>query len=154
MEWLGEFIAKYWVNCLLGLISLGLSITAKKFYNLWKLAKTEKKRKEFEEFEKKLTEQLDKIKESSDKSDENIQNEISAIQQEIDLLRKGLLSVQGRQFIEFGLKLRDQTDMISDDDYRRFIKDHQAYNGLGGNCFGDKIFDQVTEKYNKQKLGE
>ena len=154
MEWLGEFLAKYWLNFLLGFVSLGLAGLAKRFWSLYKKERREKRKKELNEYEQTLIKQIEEIKKNSDASDENIQKEIQAIQEEIDLLKKGLLSVQGRQFIQSGLILRDQAEPISDDDYRRFLKDHQAYNGLGGNCFGDKIFEQVTEKYNKQKIGE
>ena len=71
---------------------------------------------------------------------------LTAVASNLELIKNGLLAVQGHEFRNKCRKLLAQ-DEISPDQYEQLESDHIAYNGLGGNHKGDSLFDQVKTKY-------
>ena len=88
-----EIIVKYWVEFLLGLISAGLGIACKKIYKLYQAEKTHQKTKEQREFYAGL-ENL--IKSSIDESKAGD----LALQNQINIVKDGVLSIQKKNFKE------------------------------------------------------
>ena len=78
-----------------------------------------------------------------------LEDTLSAVVENLDLIKQGLLAVQGHEFRNKCRKLLAQ-DYIKPEDYEQLESDHQAYNGLGGNHKGDSLFDQVKTKYYAQ----
>lgn len=75
-----------------------------------------------------------------------------AIHQEIDGLRGGMLSIQGRNFKNDCHKLLKADHVIDLKEYEQLLADHIAYNKLGGNHEGDALFSMVEAKY-KNTIG-
>ena len=78
-----------------------------------------------------------------------LENTLSAVVDSLDLIKNGLLAVQGHEFRNKCRKLLAQ-DEILPEEYEQLESDHTAYNGLGGNHKGDSLFDQVKTKYYAQ----
>lgn len=134
-----EFILQYWLEILFGLIVAGLGWFLRKFFKMMK-----------EEYERKHQETIDAIK-----------TEISAVRTEtlnlhnqqeraIKDLRNGLLSIQGDKFKAKCNQLLKPDHIITAREYEEIEKDHEAYNGLGGNHYGDELFRLVHKKYSNQ----
>lgn len=75
------------------------------------------------------------------------------IHEEIDGLRDGMLSVQGRNFKVDCHKLLQESHTITADEYEQALADHIVYNKLGGNHEGDALFSMVETKY-KNTIGK
>lgn len=91
---------------------------------------------------------MDIVKEQNEalrKSDE-------LIHEEIDSLRGGMLSIQGRNFKNDCHKLLKADHIIDLKEYESLLADHIAYNKLGGNHEGDALFAMVEAKY-KNTIG-
>ena len=78
-----------------------------------------------------------------------LENTLSAVDESLNLIKQGLLAVQGHEFRNKCRKLLTQ-DIIKSDEFEQLENDHAAYNGLGGNHKGDSLFDQVKTKYYAQ----
>lgn len=78
-----------------------------------------------------------------------LEDTLSAVATNLDLIKKGLLAVQGHEFRNKCRKLLRQ-EVIEFEEYEQLESDHIAYNGLGGNHKGDSLFDQVKTKYYSQ----
>ncbi len=134
-----EFIIKYWVQVLLGTIVGALTFFCKKFYNLYIGEKKHQKTKEQEEFYKSI-ETL--IKESIEES----RREDSKLQAQINVMKNGILSIQGRDFkAQCREYLREDRD-ISIEDFELLQEEYDTYKSLGGNHDGDLLFNMVREK--------
>lgn len=83
---------------------------------------------------------------SLEKRSEILEDTLTAVVNNLDLIKSGLLAVQGHEFRNKCRKLLAQ-DTITPDEYEQLESDHVAYNGLGGNHKGDSLFDQVKTKY-------
>lgn len=78
-----------------------------------------------------------------------LEDTLGAVVETLDVIKGGLLAVQGHEFRNKCRKLLRQ-DLISYDEYEQLESDHTAYNSLGGNHKGDSLFDQVKTKYYAQ----
>lgn len=82
--------------------------------------------------------------EESKKEDVEINNKI-------DNLQEGVLSIQGQNFKYECQKFLDRKEPISLLEYEALMSQHNIYNHLGGNHDGDSMFELVTLKYKKQQ---
>ena len=71
---------------------------------------------------------------------------------EIDTVRDGMLSMQGRNFKNDCHKLLKKDHVIDVKEYEQLLADHIIYNKLGGNHEGDALFSMVEAKY-KNTIG-
>lgn len=78
-----------------------------------------------------------------------LEDTLTAVVDNLELIKTGLLAVQGHEFRNKCRKLLAQ-EVIKPDEYEQLESDHRAYNGLGGNHKGDSLFDQVKTKYYSQ----
>lgn len=69
-----------------------------------------------------------------------LENTLNAVVSNLELIKNGLLAVQGHEFRNKCRKLLRQ-ETITLDEYEQLESDHIAYNGLGGNHKGDSLFD-------------
>lgn len=136
---MAEFIIKYWVQWLLGLIALGLGALAKKFYSMYKAEKERKANEEHEKLVKELSSILD------EKCEEIISVNIQQ-QNQIDEIREGVLDLQGSSFKRFCRMLLNKDHEITVEEAQQCAKEHRAYNKLHGNSDGDLLYNMVQEK--------
>lgn len=142
-----EFIAKYWLEFVFGLIAAGIIAFFKYFYKL----KNQQIEKEHEEFKESILEVIeDKIVaqgQRTEEEDKKLEQEISLLKQSQESIKAGLLSMQGREFKMECQLLLEKDHKITTEEFDDITKDHDAYKGLGGNHRGDMLYDSVKEKY-------
>lgn len=78
-----------------------------------------------------------------------LEDTLTAVADNLDIIKKGLLAVQGHEFRNKCRRLLRQ-ELIGLEEYEQLESDHLAYNALGGNHKGDSLFDQVKTKYYSQ----
>ena len=167
LEWLG----KYWLEWLCGLIATGALFFAKHYIKIQKQVNEEKQKdkeqnmcnKIISNFDEKISEvkTLSNDKESQlyksvqtvqnnlDKSDKIIFDDLSNIHSEVNIIESGILSIQGKQFRDMCEDLLQQ-DHISVDEYQEFEEEYSVYKKLGGNHRGDALHERVVAKFDKQ----
>lgn len=130
-----EFILKYWIEFLFGgVITIGTFMfkRANKSYAL----EREKEKKEF----------LDSIRKEIQAEFERSNTKEIELQNEIKILKNGLLSIQGRAFKTNCKRLLEEDHEVTLEEYEEITKDHDAYNSLGGNHNGDQLYKLVRTK--------
>ena len=122
-----DFIFKYWLEVLFGIIIGILSFFLKRYYQLWK--------KEKENIEKaKIEESIKEIKDSN------------------AALAKAVLEVQKKQFkTDCKYYLEDKHE-ISFEQFQNLQDDYEIYKSLGGNGPGHTLFELVKDKYSMQMI--
>ncbi len=116
--------------------------------------------------EKKMDEQRTGMKEQMGECYNNLLNvvkeseersfaEDKIIHAEIDVIKSGMLSLEGRTFKEDCRKLLQDNHRITLAEYEAIQAEHVVYNNLGGNHEGDGLFSMVVAKYqNNLKITE
>lgn len=149
LEWLG----KYWLEWLCGLVATGALFFAKHYIKIQRQVNEEKwKDKEKNMCGKIITTLEDRIQGVEDKSaaeDVIIHKELDKIHSEVDTVESGILSIQGKQFREMCEDLLKQ-DYITVEEYEEFEEEYAVYKGLGGNHRGDSLHARVVAKVDKQ----
>lgn len=136
---IAETIVKYWLEFLLGIIAAGLGIAAKKFHSLYKAEKNHQKTEE----QKKFYSDLEGVVERA--ATQSRMNE-TKLQEQIDVIREGVLSLQGEIFKEKCHKFLQPDYNFTLAEFEEVENEHMVYNKLGGNCNGDKLFSLVEKK--------
>ncbi len=72
------------------------------------------------------------------------------IHHEIDIIKDGMLSVEGRAFRNECRRLLEEGHVITLNEYEAILAEHVTYNNLGGNHEGDGLFSMVQVKYQNQ----
>lgn len=124
-----DFIAKYWLQCLFTLFTAGATALIKYFLNQMKKSLLIQKE-----------ELLKKAKEESDKLD-------MELDERIECLQAGILSLMSQEFYEKCRVLLEEKHEISLEEFEAIEKEHIIYNNLGGNHKGDTLFALVEKKY-------
>lgn len=83
-------------------------------------------------------------------SDEKSMAEDKKIHKEIDIIKDGMLSVEGRAFRAECRRLLEEDHVITLNEYEAILAEHVTYNNLGGNHEGDGLFSMVQAKYSNQ----
>lgn len=153
-----EFIIKYWLEFVFGLISFGITTGATIICKKYKKKVEERQ----EQLNKQISDNIDKalaesqrsilkiIQEEEDKtkaSDEAITNQMLAIQANLNTLTDGVLSIQGHQFKEQCRALLKDEHEITLEEFEHITNEHVVYNKLHGNHEGDGLYDLVETKY-------
>lgn len=88
-------------------------------------------------------------RDESKADDEVLQKQIFNLSNEMKSLKKGLLSIQGKEFRANCRKLLEDGHEITLDEWEEIDADHEAYNGLGGNHKGDQLYGLIKKKAEK-----
>ena len=135
-----EFILKYWLTALFGLIAAGLGALAKHYYNLLKKDKKYAKEKETKNFELMLKRYVDSKFKDTEESHKK--------------LYKAVLDVQSKQFQrDCYTYLKTERD-ITLEEFDNLYRNYEIYKSLGGNGIGTMLFEKVEEKYTNQLFTE
>ena len=100
----------------------------------------------YNEINTKVDKALEAGRKESKADDAVLEKEISAMKKNITALTAGVLSMQGKEFINNCRKLLAEDHIITLDEWEELDIDHTAYNGLGGNHKGDHLFSLVKKK--------
>ena len=134
-----DFIIKYWVQTLLGLIIGALSFACKKIYDLYQSEKQRLVEKEQVRLKKDLDDTTAKV------NKESLEGDI-VLQKQIDAMRAGILSIQGKTFKQECRELLQEGREISLVEFEAIQEDYNVYKSLGGNHDGDTLFNMVLQK--------
>ena len=134
-----EFVIKYWVEFAFGLIITGGGYFIRRYLKMREDEQNRERTKFYDNFKKDIFIKYDEIKKESENGD-------LELQKQLDLLRKGILSLQKKEFFKECQALLEEDHELTLDEYQQCIEDHDAYNGLKGNHRGDSLFALVEEK--------
>ena len=82
------------------------------------------------------------------KNDENlIEKKIDTLEDKLNTLKGGILSLQRKEFKEECRRLLNQEEAITYEQYTMLQHEHTIYNSLGGNHEGDQLFKLVSMRY-------
>ncbi len=84
-------------------------------------------------------------------SEARSQAEDAIIHHEIDVIKDGMLSIEGRAFRNECRRLLQDDHIITFDEYTTILAEHTTYNNLGGNHDGDRLFSLVEQRYQQQQ---
>ena len=102
-----------------------------------------------EGMQKQMSECYSNLIEVVKESDEKSMEEDRVIHHEIDIIKDGMLSVEGRAFRNECKRLLEDDHIITLNEYLTVVNEHGVYNNLGGNHEGDLLFSAVKAKYEK-----
>lgn len=129
-----EFITRYWVEVfftgIIGLISL--------FFRRYLKLEKQNQKNEREEYKNMILAEVDK-------KNQAYQTETDSIQKDLQHLKKGVLSFQGKMFKDHCHEFLEK-DQFCLEEFEELDKEHNAYNGLGGNHEGDILFSLAKRK--------
>ena len=134
-----EFVIKYWVEFAFGLIVTGGGYFVRRYLKMRENEQNRERAKFYDNFKKDIIIKYDEIKKESENGD-------LELQKQLDLLRKGILSLQKKEFFKECQALLEEDHELTLEEYQQCIEDHDAYNGLKGNHRGDSLFALVEEK--------
>lgn len=138
-----DFIMKYWVEFAFSIAAAGIWWVVRRYLKL----EAEHREKEQQKLLEIVKADIEKEHEKSSTGDEALKSEINVLNNILTGLKRGLLSVQGRQFKSDCRRLLDEEHIMSLEEYEQITADHEAYKGLGGNHNGDTLYDLVCKKY-------
>ena len=135
-----DFIIKYWLEVLFGLIVAGLAFFARYYYKLWKESQAAQKEKMQEEIQKKIQDEY--------------QKKLDDMQTIIDRLSIVVLTVQGKQFKNDCREILNSGTNINYETFDNLHTEYEIYTSLGGNGLGEKLFELVEGRYSAQLMGK
>ncbi len=153
-----EFILKYWVEVMFGLIVSGLSFACRRYWKLWRAEQQHQKTEEQEAFYNGILEKIDERFEKMDKRfealDNKVEQKINEVRKDVQasdaeqkILKEGLLSIQGNNFKRQCKALLESPHQISETEWLQHQIDFEAYERLGGNDDGHDLHNAVAHKY-------
>ena len=144
-----EFIVKYWLEFLFGTIIAIGGFFGKKIMATFKEVHKSRQKAAYEEFQHKIhAEFIESTEDVRQMAQEN-KIEIKEMKQMMIALTQGVLSMHGREFKNQCWNLLEEDHEITLEEYEDISADHEAYNALGGNHEGDRLFDLVQKKFEK-----
>lgn len=159
--WLGEFLAKYWLQVFLGLVVTFLTAKFRAIKAWWEGIKNDKEQKKKEERMLEVRACVDELKPmlqdiatKSAEGDEALRAEMNTLAAQVQILKGGVLAIQGDNFKERCRRILNEMDNGQHIDlktYESLLRDHTAYNALGGNSDGDELFGLVKHRYENQQ---
>lgn len=145
-----EWIAKYWLEVLFGLVVTGMGLGMRKIWKMYKDTQIIRHKEEREEISHEIDEKIEIQNGRMIEADEKITNEMHNIEDGMEKITKGMLSVQGQTFRAACCRLLESDHSITIDEYEQIVRDHETYNSLGGNHIGDNLFKLVETKFSNQ----
>lgn len=164
---MGEFILKYWVEVLFGIVVTGGGFLLKHHFKLFKESLDHK----MEERDDKLLEKMTKVLTASNKTIQDsidklrsdtkddidgvyaelvdLKDDIKDIRKDVESIRRGVLDVQGPQFKAKCKEVLQDSHQITVDEWLALKKEYEIYTGMGGNSDGSELYKLVHEKYSK-----
>ena len=146
-----EFILKYWVEVVFGLIVSGLSFACRRYWKLWRAEQQYQKTEEQKAFYNGILEKIDERFEETNNRitalDNKVEKNVQTSNAQQEILKEGLLSVQGNNFKRQCKALLEPTHKISETEWLQHQIDFEAYERLGGNDDGHDLHNAVAHKY-------
>lgn len=145
-----DFIVKYWVEFLFGLIISGATVAYNFIARQIKKNRQEQVNNQLDTLYVKITDSFNEKMTALQEEDKNINNRIDQLHNDLEIMRDGILSLHRRRFVDDCRKLLNQESEITQEDYERLKREHRTYNALGGNHEGDEMYNLFLKKYEAQ----
>ena len=145
-----EWIAQYWVQWFCALIGGGILLFGRYFLKLQKQVNENEWKNKEATIINTVNERIDEVAQQSSEEDIHIHEELNGLHTEIDLVETGILSIQGKQFIDQCKVLLENNHVITVDEYEFFETEYAVYKQLGGNHTGDTLHARVVDKFRTQ----
>ena len=145
-----DFIAKYWLEFVFGIVTLIMSGVAKHFWTMYKKGKEAETQQQDDAQFQKTVEAINALREELKQDIQDRKEENKREDDEIAIIRQGVLALWRKTFLETGRTLLADGHNILYEEYMTYMQDHVIYNNLGGNHEGDEQFKLVTAKYQRQ----
>lgn len=145
-----DFIVKYWVEFLFGLIISGATVVYNFISRQIKKNRQEQFDSQLDTLYVKITDSFNEKMTSLQEEDKHINNRIDQLHNDLEVMRDGILSLHRRRFVDDCRKLLNQESEITQEDYERLKREHRTYNALGGNHEGDEMYNLFLKKYEAQ----
>lgn len=170
-----DFFVKYWTEFLFGIVAAGILTGGRYIWTLFKnrlrdsfeeqiTSITDVIAKRMSETDEKLeakntslTQQIGALQADmkimqqeiqTNKNDENlIEKKIDTLEDNLNTLKDGILSLQRKEFKEECRRLLNQEEAITYEQYTILQREHTVYNSLGGNHEGDQLFKLASMRY-------
>lgn len=170
-----DFFVKYWTEFLFGIVAAGILAGGRYIWILFKnrlrdsleeqitsitnviakrMSETDEK---LEAKNTSLTQQIGALQADmkimqqeiqTNKNDENlIEKKIDTLEDNLNTLKDGILSLQRKEFKEECRRLLNQEEAITYEQYTILQREHTVYNSLGGNHEGDQLFKLASMRY-------
>ena len=158
-----DFIIKYWLEVLFGLICGALALFVKKSIELYKTVKNNHETSIIETIQEKMDKQYDKTQEQMNQCYNKLDTKITEfidesreedkkMNERVSGIRSDVLTIEGAYFRAECRKLLVKEHIITQEEFNTITLEHDAYNNLGGNHEGDMLFEMVREKHRDQLL--
>lgn len=138
--------SEYWIEFLFGLIVAGMGIFFKRYISLEQKVRGEAQKEFYAKLQDDISKEFKESTKKSEEDDKQLQEQIDVVKDEMNCLKRGLLSMQGKEFRAECARVLAEDHILTLDEYEQLEEDHAAYNGLGGNHKGDSLFELVKEK--------
>ena len=164
---MGEFILKYWVEVLFGIVVTVGGFLLKHHFKLLKESLDHKMENRDDKLLEKMTkvltvsnkaiqDSIDKLR--SDTKDDidgiyvelvDLKDDIKDVRKDVESIRRGVLDIQGPQFKAKCKEVLQDSHQITVDEWLALKKEYEIYTGMGGNSDGSELYNLVHEKYSK-----
>lgn len=177
-----DFFVKYWTEFLFGIVAAGILAGGRYIWTLFKnrlrdgleeqitnitdviakrMSETDEK---LEAKNTSLAQQIGALQTDmkimqqeiqTNKNDENlIEKKIDTLEDNLNTLKDGILSLQRKEFKEECRRLLNQKESITYEQYTILQREHTVYNSLGGNHEGDQLFKLASMKYANTSIAQ
>lgn len=146
-----EFIVKYWLQFLFGIVAAGATTAARFFYKMYKEEKARQTADGRAAISKEITEAIStavhEVRFNSNSEDEKLQGEINSIKAQLSILRHAILVLYKKPFKEACENALKKDHEITLMEYQELAHEHDVYKSLDGNSDGDTLYHLVEQKY-------
>ena len=155
---MADFIIKYWLEVLFGIVVTVLGYFVRKFYKLWKNEKEAQAnnilsqlKEELKTYNQAMLEQKEALLTAEDIK---LQEAIKAVEESNTKLLNAVLEVQKKQFRMDCKQMLEANGYITFEQFENLCTEHSIYSSIGGNGMGDVLFELVSNKYSTQMMAK
>lgn len=145
-----SIIIKYWVEFLLGTIVAGGGLFFRRYHELSKAERDQKRHDSQEKLKKAIQEDnqrmINEVSKMSKEEDEKLQKQINKINEDVTNIKIATSSIQKSDFYDKCHYLLKPDHVITVDEWEDIKEYHKEYNAIGGNSRGDSYFELIQKK--------
>ena len=151
-----DFIAKYWLQTLFGVMVGIFTYFIKHYRTLWKESQENQKNKFWDEVKTELKADNKALLQEKETllnlEDQKLKDSVTKVTESNDSLLKAVLDVQRKQFKIDCRYLLEKKDDITFEEFEDLQDEYEIYKSLGGNGPGHNLFELVKDKYSFQMI--
>ncbi len=153
-----DFIAKYWLQTLFGIVVGVFTYFIKHYRTLWKESQENQKNKFWDEVKVELKADNKALLQEKEAlltlEDKKLEEAVKKVTESNESLLKAVLGVQRKQFITDCRLLLEKKNEITFEEFEDLQGEYEIYKSLGGNGPGHNLFELVKDKYGAQVINK